>query len=132
MSLGSRIKALRKGKEKNQQWLADLVGVSQVMVSQWEKDQKNPGVDNVYKIAEALGVNPGELLSDQEQEPRVYPFPNIANVYRDEANDVTYTILSWRKLTPDEMRAGIEYFWKINPAPLKRGENHTVFCPLGW
>ena len=56
-----RLKEARNSKGMTQKELSDLSGVSTVMISQYERSDittgKNPALNNVYSLAEVLGVS---------------------------------------------------------------------------
>lgn len=56
------IKAAREKKGLSQKQLAQLLGVSQPTVSDWESGRKNPTLENLSKIADALGCSVDGLL----------------------------------------------------------------------
>lgn len=69
-----KIKELRKEKKLSQKALADLCGVHQTAVSQWEKGRTTPDLDSLKKLAKALGVSVeiligGEVLQDENKIP---------------------------------------------------------------
>lgn len=69
-----RIKELRKQKGLSQKTLAELCGVHQTAVSQWEKGRTTPDLDSLKKLANALGVSVeillgGELTKDENKIP---------------------------------------------------------------
>ena len=61
------IKDIRKQKGLSQKALADLCGVHQTAVSQWEKGRTTPDLDSLKKLAAALGVSAEVLLGVEEQ-----------------------------------------------------------------
>lgn len=61
---GERIIELRKRKNMSQQELADLAGVSQTSIYQWEKGTRKPKVENMVKIAELLQVSINDLFGE--------------------------------------------------------------------
>lgn len=65
--VGKRIKQLRIQMDKLQKDLADAIGVSQAVVSNWERGFSEPPYIMLVKVAEALGVSPAELLGMGEQ-----------------------------------------------------------------
>lgn len=67
MTLGERIKAARKKANLKQSELAELIGVSAVTIGQYERDQRQPRLKQLSKIAEALNVDLTEILSPYEQ-----------------------------------------------------------------
>lgn len=63
LSFGDRIKQFRKESGLTQHQLAAFVGVSASAVGNWEnRPQETPKGENLLKLAEALGVDPTELL----------------------------------------------------------------------
>lgn len=53
---------LRKRQGLTQQALADRLGVEQPTIQRWEKGKREPELSQLIALAEALGVEPGELL----------------------------------------------------------------------
>ena len=62
MTTGQRIKAARKKAGMTQAALAEKLGISYVNISQLEKDQRNPKLETLQRIAKALGVSISNLL----------------------------------------------------------------------
>ncbi len=58
----NRIKIVLLEKEKTNIWLAEKLGVSTTAVSKWCTNRNQPTVETLFKIAEVLGVEVGELL----------------------------------------------------------------------
>jgi len=46
----------------SQERLAELAGVHRTYLSSLERGERNVSLDNIYAIAEALGVSPAELF----------------------------------------------------------------------
>lgn len=64
---GEAVLNLRIKAGLTQQKLAELVGVQQSWIAQIEAGlNKSPTLDTIVRIAEALGVAPGELLAEYE------------------------------------------------------------------
>ncbi len=59
---GERIRALRQDRGLSQERLAELAGVHRTYLSSVERGERNVSLDNIYAIAEALGVSPSELF----------------------------------------------------------------------
>lgn len=74
MTVGERIRNTRKSVGMTQKELADKIGVTYVVVSQWENGRRNPKVKSLETIAKALdvplhtlvGINP-EVNSPENQ-----------------------------------------------------------------
>lgn len=72
--LGGRIRVLREAKGWSQAELAALIGASQDAVSNWETGVRAPVLASVFRLAEALGVDPGALVGGRpigDQDERV-------------------------------------------------------------
>lgn len=59
---GKSVQALRKEKGLTQEDLAEEVGVDRSYMGFIERGEKNPTLDKVMKIADALDVDAGELF----------------------------------------------------------------------
>lgn len=57
MNIGARIKKARKLRGMSQDELAELVGVSQPSVSEWERGVSNPTMDSLGMVAKVLRVS---------------------------------------------------------------------------
>lgn len=72
MTLGEKIKAVRKRVGMSQQNVADALGLSSfVAISQWEQGKRNPKAENLRRLAAALGVSVTEffdLSAEEEQQ----------------------------------------------------------------
>ena len=67
MMIGESIKQARKSKGLSQKELGERLHVSQAMIAQYEKGSRNPKIETVKKIADALNV-PFEYLMYGNQE----------------------------------------------------------------
>lgn len=56
MSLGERIKALRRRAGLSQEQVAEQVGVSRQAVAKWEAGQSAPSTENLRKLVQVLQV----------------------------------------------------------------------------
>lgn len=66
-----KILIFRRRKGWTQQDLADAVGIHRATVSQLEVGLKTPSLATLGKIAEALDLNPGDLLLPSTAEAEV-------------------------------------------------------------
>ena len=62
--IGEKLKDLRLKRAMSQRKLADAAGVSQRAIVDLETDRREPHPSTLGKLAEALGVEPSELLED--------------------------------------------------------------------
>ena len=56
MTVGEKIKLVRQQKKISQQKLGNMLGVSQAMIAQYEKGDRNPKIETLQRIAIALEV----------------------------------------------------------------------------
>lgn len=62
MSFSENLKKFRTQKGLSQQKLAELVGVSQTAIYNWEKGERTPKMDAITKTADVLGVKLNDLI----------------------------------------------------------------------
>lgn len=62
------IKDFRLKSGYTQQELADKVGITKAAISKYEKGQRQPRLEMLKKIAEVLGVNWTDLVSEEQRE----------------------------------------------------------------
>lgn len=67
--MGAFIAGRRKEKNLTQKQLADQLGVTDKAVSKWERDMGYPDITLLVRLADCLGVTPGELLRGVREEP---------------------------------------------------------------
>lgn len=61
-TFGRRVRTLRVARGMSQETLADAAGVHRTYVSSLERGRRNVGLDNVFALADALGVPPSKLF----------------------------------------------------------------------
>jgi transcriptional regulator with XRE-family HTH domain len=61
-----RLRRLRKERLLTQQDLSRMTGISQDGISQLETEKREAQPGTIKKLAEALGVEPKELMKEQE------------------------------------------------------------------
>jgi transcriptional regulator with XRE-family HTH domain len=62
IALGQRIRDYRAARGLSQEALADACGLHRTYVGGIERGERNPSFDNIWKIADALGVDAGDLV----------------------------------------------------------------------
>ena len=70
MEIGQKIKFLRQQNMLTQEELADRCELSKGFISQLENDMTSPSIATLLDILEALGTNPADFFSEEE-EPKV-------------------------------------------------------------
>lgn len=59
------IKAALAEKSKTNVWLSETLGVSEITVSRWAQNRQQPTLENLFKAAAHLEVEPCALLKKQ-------------------------------------------------------------------
>jgi transcriptional regulator with XRE-family HTH domain len=62
--IGERLRRLRERRALRQEDLAELAGVGKNTVNRIEKNRTEPHMTTIRKLAEALEVDPAELVED--------------------------------------------------------------------
>ncbi|WP_185205939.1 helix-turn-helix domain-containing protein [Chryseobacterium sp. C3] len=65
MSLGTKLRELRIGRNLSQTQVAMELDVSQTADCKWESDQTKPGIDNLLKISEFYETDIYNLMKDE-------------------------------------------------------------------
>lgn len=61
-AFGSRIRNLREARGLSQESLAAACGLHRTYVGSVERGERNPGLENIVRFAQALKVDPSALL----------------------------------------------------------------------
>ena len=69
MSFGSNLERIRKDKKISQAKLGEVLGLTQQMVSSYEKDLSSPNVEVLTKIADYFNVSIDSLIEHVVQTP---------------------------------------------------------------
>jgi transcriptional regulator with XRE-family HTH domain len=64
---GANVRSLRQKMGISQEKLAELANLHRTYVGSIERGERNVSLENIGKIARALGVHPKELLADSKQ-----------------------------------------------------------------
>jgi transcriptional regulator with XRE-family HTH domain len=62
LTLGTKIRAVRRTAGLSQEALAEQLGVRQSSISQWERGHTRPALEHLVPLATALGTSLDELL----------------------------------------------------------------------
>ena len=60
--IGSRIRDFRETRGLTQKELAEIIGVQDAVISNWETGRNRPNVDVLMKLCSALGTSADDLL----------------------------------------------------------------------
>lgn len=64
MTIGERIKEVRKNKGFSVRYLSEQSGISRSTISRWENNQLNPSEDKLKKIIQALGISVSQFWEE--------------------------------------------------------------------
>ncbi len=79
--IGQRVRSIRLANDLTQVQLAKILGTSQTALSELERGNRGLTVQQVVKLAKALGVTPNEVLGEGKRE-RAQKRPRDARVLR--------------------------------------------------
>lgn len=65
--VGDVIRQFRKRKRLSQEILSGFAGIARVHLSMIERGERKPTLETLFKLANALEVNPSEIVSEIEQ-----------------------------------------------------------------
>lgn len=116
MGFGKRVNATRKKNQMTLQELSKLSKVSASMLSQIERDEKNPTIQVACQIAEALNTTLSALLDQQEKKDIVVMREGERPTYFDEKFGFQRHLLS-----PSFPSRGIEFVKNIIPPHSESG-----------
>jgi putative transcriptional regulator len=60
----NRIKEVLEQKGIKQKWLAEQLGKSYNMVNSYAQNRRQPNIEDLYRIAKILDINPKDLLKE--------------------------------------------------------------------
>ncbi|TCL74191.1 helix-turn-helix protein [Hydrogenispora ethanolica] len=66
MTFGARLKSLRNAKTLSQMKVSDATGIPQTTLSDLENDKYLPDIEQILKIAGALGTTTSYLLGESQ------------------------------------------------------------------
>lgn len=67
-AFGRTVRRLREAKGLSQEKLAELAGIHRTYIGDVERGKRNIALINMTRLAEALGVSLGRLISEMETE----------------------------------------------------------------
>lgn len=71
MTIGGRIRELRRNKDYSQEYIAAVLGVSRQAVSKWENDISSPDTKNLIALAELLDSTVEYIAIGKKQEEKI-------------------------------------------------------------
>ena len=84
MTLGEKIKSLRKQAHLSQEQLAQRLSVSRQAITKWETDSGTPDIDNLKALSQLFSISIDELLLDNKEKNKDYLYESITEYDIDE------------------------------------------------
>lgn len=120
----SIIRELRLKKGLSQTELAEVCGVHQTAVSQWEKGRTTPDAESLRRLAEALGVSADQILGTAGEGVKRHLVPVLGYVRAGIPLEAIEEIIDYEEITPETAALGEHFGLKIT------GESMMPrFCP---
>lgn len=134
MGFGKRVNEIRKKNNMTLQKLSELSKVSVSMLSQIEREEKNPTIQVACQIAEALNTTLSALLEEQTEREIIVMRKGEHPVYIDEKSGFQRKLLS-----PSFPSRGIEFILNTLPPfcdsgifpPHKKGVKEYIYVLKG-
>ena len=104
MNLGTLLRHHRNNNNLTLKAVAEKAGVSEGFLSQVENNVKSPSVGSLMKICEAMGVNPGEVLDQLQNQEDLFL---IRQSEWDEV-ELPHTGFATRRFCPPEVRDTVD------------------------
>ncbi len=129
--LGDRLKELRNKSKKNQETVANEIGISRARYSHYENNHVEPDIELIKKLAEYYMVTIDYLLGNT-----TYPNPHddefnpmneineLLDKYEIEDSGF-FDIEKWKAMGPEEIKQLEEYFEFITSRAKKRNDDST-------
>lgn len=92
MTIGKKIKELRRKNDMTQEKLADLLGVSYQAISKWETDVSSPDLSLIVPLARLFSITTDELFGMDGENARRLEFDAAYENYWQKDIDQMYTI----------------------------------------
>ncbi|WP_420905714.1 helix-turn-helix domain-containing protein [Candidatus Magnetaquiglobus chichijimensis] len=116
--VGTRIRSIRRQRKLTQQQLADLAGIPRATLATVEKDDANPSLAVVFKIACALEMTLDQLVDASRRFIRVLPVDQMRRV---ESGEGRYQAMM---VTPSNMLHLTQWSFTLQPGGGYAGKPH--------
>ena len=77
MTLGQKLKEIRKRFGLSQEQLAEIMNVSRQAITKWENDGGLPDISNLQELAKTFGITIDYLLNDDNQLPALTMYKEL-------------------------------------------------------
>lgn len=102
MNIGKKIRTLRLSLNYTQQELARQLGLTKGYISQVENNLTSPSLQTLFSILEALGSNPNQFFSQEEEQIIIYK----KEVYQSTKDDILKHVMT--NLIPSTVKFNID------------------------
>lgn len=85
MTLGEKIRTLRKQAHLSQEQLAQRLSVSRQAITKWETDSGTPDIDNLKALSQVFSISIDELLLDKKKKNKDYLYESTTEYDIDES-----------------------------------------------
>ncbi len=90
MSFGSRLKFLRERKRVKQHELADILGVKEATIRNYETGASSPKMETMIKIFKYFDVTPNYMFQDEMRIPETRPLSPKEQILVDKYSSLDY------------------------------------------
>lgn len=120
MSIGNKIRELRKFKEIQQKKLALAIGVDQSTVSSWESGRQEPNAPQRKKLAEYFGISEAEFFTSYKEDltihgkERIIKIPLLGSIPADNLRIVFDDVKDWIEINKELVKDKEAFALKIS------------------
>lgn len=93
--ISSNLKKIRKDRSLSLENLAQMSGVSKSMLAQIERQESNPTVNTLWKIALALNISFTSLIEGEDEEIKIVKNSEITPLVEDEKRFILYPVFPY-------------------------------------
>ncbi len=115
---GTQIRAIRATRNLTQQQLADLAKIPRATLASVERDDGNPSLAVVFKIALALGTTVDELIIEEHQRVQTI---NKCDMPTTQSEDGTYHAII---VSPPDSKHLLQLIFTLDPESAYEGKPH--------
>lgn len=112
MSIGEKIKSYRNKAKLTQKDLAEKSGISLRALSNYESEIRDPSMEVIIKISDALGVDPLDIVDKEVKDMRQLIDKFAKKMAEDAFNAIYETVPSWTKAGFEEKFKEPHEFWE--------------------
>ncbi|MBF0449011.1 MAG: helix-turn-helix transcriptional regulator [Magnetococcales bacterium] len=116
--VGTKIRSVRSWKKLTQKQLADLAGIPRATLATVERDDANPSLAVVFKIANALGMTIDQLVESSQRKIKHIP---AATMPRVQSGDEAYRAVT---VTPGGAFHFVQLIFELDAGGVFEGKPH--------